>query len=105
MPQQQPQQQPQQPPPQQPQQPQQPQPPQPQQLTQPPPTTTPVRPAPANMPHLHAPGRGLSGGPAAKYPLTGVKAGRFFLDCLENNGQLPEGLNSQRKSDCLKVLF
>ena len=85
-------------------QPPQPPPPQPPQPPQPTPPTTPVRPAPANTPHLHAPGRGLSGGPAAKYSLAGVKAARFFLDCLQNNGQLPEGLDDKRKSDCLKVL-
>ena len=82
----------------QPAQPQQPQPPPPTQ----PPLTTPVRPAPANTPHLKAPGRGLSGGPGAKYSLA-VKGSRFFLDCLNNNGQVPDGLDDKRKSDAAKV--
>ena len=74
----------------------------PEQPTQPQPTP-PVRPAPANTPHLLPPGRGLSGGPASKYN-TCVKASRFFLDCLEKDGNLPAGLDDKRRSECAKVL-
>ena len=57
------------------------------------------------MPHLHAPGRGLSGGPADRYALGGVTGSRFFLDCLKKySGCLPPGLNDKRRSDCAKVL-
>jgi hypothetical protein len=60
--------------------------------------------AAANAPHLQASGRGLSGGPVAKYTTAGKTASRFFLDCLDNDGNLPAGLDDKRKSDCGKVL-
>ena len=49
-------------------------------------------------------GRGLSGGPAAEYKLTGLKAARFFLDCIQKDGNLPAGLDDKRRCDCAKVL-